>query len=200
VTPIEPDWNSPEDQIYVLKASQGDALAFEALLNRYEKPVYNLCLRMLKFPSDAQDATQETFLRFHRHIKRKKTIEKVGSWLYTVARNLCRRKLRRRAWSSWIPLVSSEADQNLDTLRSVSLPSAEEDLQGEQMADLLEALLPQVPPSLREVLVFITFQGLSEQEASKILKISVNALRIRLSRAKKHLWNALQKTLKNHEI
>lgn len=185
-------WNSTEDNSLIQQYVAGDATAFSGLLQKYQKPIFNLGLKMLGGIPDAEDVLQETFLRFDQTIRAKKPVRKVGSWLYTVALNLCRRKLRRKNAIRYVSLgFLGESTARPSQVPTV-VPNAEQDLRAEAMAKLIGQLAQKLPVSLQEALVLRVFQDLSEDETAEILGISVQTLRVRLTRAKDRLWRALQ--------
>lgn len=190
------NWNSPEDQLLIQKYADGDSEAFSQILEKYEKVVFDLCYRILGIRQDAEDAAQETFLECHRTITNKVPILRLGSWLYTVALNLCRKQARRQRIQRTLSLSSTSSDSAfLSEQEGINeSPQAEEDLQGEMMALYLERLAGTLPIKLREAIVLCTFQGVSEHDAASILGITVNNLRVRVSRAKDKLWEIFKKS------
>ena len=103
--PIDPDKEArdKDDARLMTLYKKGDAKAFEALLARHRKPVFNFCLRMLGHPPAAEDALQEVFLKVCKSAKDWERQAKFTTWLYTIARNHCIdaiRKARHRKTAS----------------------------------------------------------------------------------------------------
>ena len=95
---------------WLKQAQKGDDLAFSRLVEAYQKPVYNLCYRMLGNAGDAEDAAQETFIRAYKAIRRYDTSRKFSTWLLTIASNYCIDQHRRRK----LPTFSYDALETPD--------------------------------------------------------------------------------------
>jgi RNA polymerase sigma-70 factor (ECF subfamily) len=80
------------------KALNGDAQAFTDLVEAYQKPVYNLCYRMLGNSQDAEDAAQETFLRAYKSMRRYDRSRPFSTWLLSIAAHYCIDQIRRRRY------------------------------------------------------------------------------------------------------
>ena len=80
--------NNPEPEV-LNQVHQGNQDAFTQLVESYQRPVYNLCYRMLGDPNDAEDAAQETFLRVYKNIKRYDHKRSFSTWLLSIAAHLC---------------------------------------------------------------------------------------------------------------
>ena len=102
------------DEALMVRYQRGDVRAFEVLLTRHRKPVFNFILRFVREPAVAEDLLQETFLRVIKGVDAYEKQAKFTTWLYTIARNLCvdhsRRQKHRRAASLDAPMDSSEKD------------------------------------------------------------------------------------------
>ena len=93
-----------QDAAWIAASQQGDTLAFNRLVLKWEKRVFNIALRMLRHPDEAAEASQDVFLSVYKNIGRYKMQAKFSTWLYRVTVNNCISRLRKR------PL----ADQSLD--------------------------------------------------------------------------------------
>lgn len=180
--------SSHEELDWLHQARQGDADAFALLVERYLGRVYNLCLRYLGDAQEAEDITQETFLRAYQHLWNYDPRRPFWVWLRTIAVRLCIDRLRRRR-----PQV------RLDTLpfqgswfrEEAPLPE-ERMLQAEQQ-ERLYRLVQQLPPVDRALVVLHYWEGLSYQELAETLNLTVSAVKSRLFRARKALWQAWRK-------
>jgi RNA polymerase sigma-70 factor (ECF subfamily) len=155
--------------------------AYEALVRRYEAKVRRLCISMLSDPSDADDAAQEIFLKAYRSLDRFRGASSFSTWLYRIAANHCRDRLRaraREAAESWEALIEEQGDR---IERLLSTPQ-ETDTSGE--ADLVRRVLAQLSPDYRLILVLREVEGLSYEELADTLQCSLDAVRGRLSRAR----------------
>ena len=97
-----------DEQAWILQAQQGSDEAFTCLVETYQKPVYNLCYRMLGEPEAAEDAAQDTFLKAYQNLTRYDIERPFATWLLSIAAHHCIDKLRRKRFSSF----SLDADED----------------------------------------------------------------------------------------
>lgn len=161
----------------------GDARAFEEVVRRHEKRVYNLCLRMLGRPEDARDATQDTFLSVLRRSDSFRGQAAFTTWLHRIAVNSCYDILRKRQRS---PLLAEEPAE--------AVPPAPDPADAAADALDVQAALLQVPPEFRAVLVLHDVQDLAYEDISASLEIPIGTVKSRLHRGRLALAAALSGT------
>jgi RNA polymerase sigma-70 factor (ECF subfamily) len=86
---------------WLVRAIEGDQEAFARLVELYQKPVYNLCYRMLGTSGDAEDAAQESFLRAYKNLQRYDTTRPFATWLLSIASHYCIDQLRKRRFNAF---------------------------------------------------------------------------------------------------
>lgn len=182
--------NSPdfsEEKGWLAKAKNGDELAFGKIIEKYQHPVYNFCYRKLADVAEAEDATQEIFIRIYRKLNTyDETRSKFSTWLFSIAGNYCIDRLRlRRPWLvSW------------DDLPAWSGFAAGETFQPEVV--LLEAetiqqarnLLNKLPPDYRTVIILKYWHYRSYQDIAQTLHTTVSAIKSKLFRARQKMAQA----------
>ena len=186
------------DAVLVDRARSGDADAFAALVRRYERHLYTYARRMLRSADEAEDMFQETFLRVHLHLDRFREGAPFRPWLYQIATNLCRDRLR---WWRRHPHVSLDAprshDLNAPTLAdALATPGAgpgQRALEAEA-AERLEKAVARLPVKQRAVFLMSRYDGLSYDEISKVLSIPVGTVKSRMNTAVNSLLAAIQET------
>ena len=99
--------NSSDEDLMLLY-TKGDEHAFEMLYRRYEKPVFSFIYRIVMSAADAEDLCQETFFRLAREKRKYKVSGKFKTWLFRIALNLCRDRLRRKKIRSYLSLNAQE--------------------------------------------------------------------------------------------
>ena len=185
-----------DDASLVALARKGDVAAFRALLNRYQDMVYDLCLRMLGNPQDAEDVAQETFLTLHARLDAYRKELKLSNWLYTVAINRCRSKLRKRRILRFFSLDAEP--EGGDEAPRLELPSQDAPL--DAALDQAEAerwagrLVDSLPDSLKAPFILRHLQEKSYEDISESLGLPVSYVTLRLHRAKLFLWQKFGKT------
>lgn len=160
------------------EAKRGSLNAFESLVRLHERKVYLLALRLTGNPEDAQDAAQETFLRLHGKLRQIDSDRSVGPWLCTVAANLCRDLGRERRRSKSTALIDKAAATPDPAAGPERLASVQQ-----QEARVRDALL-RLPERERAALVLREIEGLSTQEAAKVLGSSEATVRSQISNAR----------------
>ena len=182
------------DTELVRKAAAGDSDAFEQLVLSYEKPIYNLCLRMCGNAEDAMDLTQETFLKAWRSLGSFRADAAFSTWLYRLCSNLCIDYLRRDQKRKVLPLHVGDSDgvqRPLDVPDPAAgpeeRPSTQEDRQ--QVADALQSL----EPEYREALTLRVLHDLSYADIAAVLQVREGTVKSRIARAREKMREAMQK-------
>ncbi len=170
------------DRSLVLRLRRGDVGALEDGYGAHGARVYRLCLRLLGRESDAEDATQEVFLKLFERIESFSGEARFSTWLHRLTVNHCLHRLEREQRRRTAALPDDERDHPLDQGASpfdqVSRTEARETLQ---------ALLQRLSGEHRAVLVLREIEGLSYQELSTALEIPVGTVMSRLARAREQL-------------
>ena len=175
-----------DEPTWVLWAQQGSEEAFTTLVETYQKPVYNLCYRMLGEPDAAEDAAQETFLRVYQHLHRYDRKRPFGTWLLSIAAHYCIDRLRRRKYSSF-SIDQEDEDGVTFELPDPNSPDPEAESVKREARDRLHALLPSLDGTDRAAIVLRYWNDLSEAEIAEALHLTVSAVKSRLHRARREL-------------
>ncbi len=166
------------DQNLLSAARQGDPSAFEEIVRRHQGRVYNLAYRMLRDHDDAEDLTQEAFLRVFQSLPRVRDDRALGAYVTRVAANLC---------ITWLRARSRRPEQSADPADLASVPAPA----GSELDEHLRAALSTLPPKYRLAIAAFYLEGRSYQEAASDLGISIRALKTRLHRARTMLRQAV---------
>ncbi len=185
---LEPEW--------LEKARQGDDEAFALLVETYQKPVYNLCYRMLGDAQEAEDAAQESFWRAYQALHRYDPQRSFITWLLSIAAHYCIDQQRRRK----VPTFSM--DDVLEEIVPDNAPNPEKVAAQTEEQRLLRGLIAEMKPQDRAALILRYWYDFSEQEISQALSLSVSAVKSRLHRARLQLaeqWQNAQLELSMNE-
>lgn len=189
---------SEEQQITV--AREEKELLLTAVYRDYSGPLHSYASRLLGNSEDADDVTQEVFIRVHGHLAELRDPARVKSWLYRIATNLCMDMLRRRSRTRRIfgvPVsIGPDADDGEHApTREVAHPGSTAPIDQVAERDHIAGALRQMPSKYAVCLMLHSAQGLSYREIAEILGISPGAAAVRLTRARdlfsKH-YNALR--------
>lgn len=184
---------SASDEELVAAYQKGDTNAFQTLLARHERPLFNFLYKYLGNTEASEEAFQEVFLRVVKHIGDYKPTAKFTTWVYTIARNYCidhsrKQKFRRHlsldtpSYDDAEPLMSKVAGQDI---------GAEEITSAKGMEELLYRVLDDLKPEQREVFILRENQGLAFDQIAKITKTSTNTVKSRM----RYALQAIQKKL-----
>ena len=182
------------DTELVRKAAAGDSDAFEQLVLSYEKPIYNLCLRMCGNADDAMDLTQETFLKAWRSLGSFRADAAFSTWLYRLCSNLCIDHLRREQKRKILPLQVEDSDGDERPL-DVPDPAAgpEERLSAQEDRQQVAAALQSLEPEYREALTLRVLHDLSYADIAAVLQVREGTVKSRIARAREKMREAMQK-------
>ena len=176
---IEPD---------ILRLSmKGDETAFNQIVESFQKPVFNLCYRMLGNSEAAEDAAQETFWRAFQSIKKYNPDRSFATWLLSIAAHYCIDQHRKRK----LPVLDID-DILAETAPDHNTPNPEAVTMQKEHQTQIQALLNELSELDRASIVLRYWHECSEEEISQVLDISINAVKSRLHRARKKLAVAWQ--------
>jgi len=167
------------------RARDGDSDAFEEIFRIYHARIYNYAYRLVGNAEDAQDLTQESFLKAYRALLRGAQPVNLSAWLYRVASNTCMDLLRRRRLIHWQPLENLLAVLNVNVAGARS--PEEEMLRSERRAERqteIERVLAQLPPRYRMYLILRERESFSYQEIASITGDSLDTVKVTLYRAR----------------
>lgn len=180
----DPGSGAPTEFAAVLeRAVAGDVSAFEQIIVRYERRVLTLAWRLLGRAEDAQDASQEVFLRAFRFLHRFDRRRAFEPWLMKMTVNVCHDLGRKR-------LQHPNALIDPDALRSRSDPH--EDLHSEEQRRILHKALQELPEKERAAVVLRDIEGMSTAEVAEILGSSEGTVRSQISTARLKIRKALK--------
>jgi RNA polymerase sigma-70 factor (ECF subfamily) len=168
------------------RVKKGDESAFEELVSRHYHSVYNLAKRFLLDAANAEDVTQEVFLRVFRAAKTYTAKAKFSTWLYTITKNLCFNELRKKRSVN----IFSIEDEMLPEMPSVDDSPVSRLEKEEIRARVLDAVRA-LPANLRVAVLLLKYHGLSYEEVAEILGCTVNAVKLRIHRAKDYLAKSI---------
>jgi RNA polymerase sigma factor (sigma-70 family) len=175
------------DQAIVKQCLEGDGNAFGLLVAKYQNAVYGLCYHIVGNFADAQDLTQETFVRAYLDLAKIRDLSKFASWLYRVTVNVCKRWLRDRKGANDLPLEAIARQGN--ELGHDGSP--EENAEAEELCLSVREAIASLSERSRLAITLYYIDGLSYEEIGDFLSLSRSAVKSRLHRARKQLKEEL---------
>lgn len=172
-----------DDGTLVQRSLDGERAAFEELVVRYQRPVYNAALRLLRDPEEAKDVAQTTFLNVFEHLADYDPSYKFYSWIYRIAVNESLNTLGKRK-----PLEEISGEEVDDS------PGPDRHAESEQTRGAIEGALMRINPELRSVVVLRHVMHLSYEDMAETLAVPEKTVKSRLYSARQQL-----RTLLTHE-
>jgi RNA polymerase sigma-70 factor (ECF subfamily) len=171
-----------DDVTLVKMTLRGEMGAFEELVNRYQKVLYNTVLRIVQNADEAEDVTQSGFVKAFEHLGKYKPQHKFFSWLYRIVVNESLNVLRRR-----------REMQGIDSSLTAAVKNPAESYEESEREDYIDRALQMLTPENRAVVVLRHFQDLTYREISQILDIPEKTVKSRLFTARQLLKDRLLK-------
>ncbi len=182
-----------EDAEVVRRCLAGDGTAWESVIRSQTRRVYNLCYRFTGQRQEAEDLTQEVFVRMFRTLSKFDPNQgSLNVWLYRVARNLLidhYRATRRQRMTSSIDDEESPVE-----LRETKAPSPHRAAELGELREMLQKALTRLSPELREAVVLRDLQGLDYREIGQTLEIPDGTVKSRINRGRAELAKILKRT------
>ena len=185
-----------DDRELLARAQAGDMSAFEALVGRHEEKVYGLALRMTRSEADAAEIAQDTFLSAYQHLNEFRGEAAFGSWVHRIAANNALMRLRRQ---KVLDIVSDDlaGPEFTDRGSLAEVPEsdwskrADDKILDEELGRAIREATDALPEGYREVFLLKDLEGLSYEEISEMVGISIPAVKSRLHRARLALREAI---------
>ena len=186
------------DEDLMLSCRDGDEVAFETLYRRYEKPIFSFIYRMVLSAADAEDLCQETFLKVFRAKKKYQKTAKFKTWLFQIALNLCRDRIRRMKFRSHLSLNSPAISQDSEETRtgqSICDPSPDpvKRAQSAEMNTLVQQAFTKLPQQQRTVVILRQYHDLKFSEIAEIMNCPLGTAKSLNQRGREKLMKALSK-------
>ena len=172
----------------VRRCLAGDEKAYRELVEMYQGQVFSLALRMVRRREDAEDVTQETFVRMFRALNRYDTNRPFAAWLMTIASRLCIDQIRRRRVN---PVSLTHQEPGSDEQHEMDVedpgPGPDEITSHSEEERRSNELIQSLPPHYRVVVVLRHLQDLSYEEIAEALNLPLGTVKARIHRAREIL-------------
>lgn len=176
------------------RLARGQDAALNELMGRHGDRLFHYLIRLLQNESDAEELAQESFVRVYQHRARFDSTQRFSTWLYAIASNLARDRIR---WRMRHPQVSLEAETDspaggaLSDVLPDQKPSPSQRLEHSERVAAIRSAVAALPEDLRVPLVLAEYEERSQAEIARVLDCSVKAVEMRLYRARQQLRASL---------
>lgn len=182
---------TPTDEDLVDAFQKGDVSAFDDLVVRWDRKIQGAIYRILGSEDEARDLCQEAFLKAYKALPGFKGEARFSSWLYQIALNLCRDRMRRRKGRTFVSLDDPLGGEPLQ--RPANEPSALELVEAADLSRAVAAAVATLPDEQRQIVVLKEYEGFTFMEISEILGVPLSTVKTRLYRGLVHLRDRLER-------
>jgi RNA polymerase sigma-70 factor (ECF subfamily) len=187
------------DQLLVERAQRGDKRAFELLVEKYQRKLARLVSRLVRDPAEAEDVTQEAFVKAYRALPSFRGDSAFYTWLYRIGINTAKNYLvamgRRAPTSTEVDAEEAEGYESGEQLRDINTP--ESLLLSKEIAATVNKAIESLPEELRSAIQLRELEGMSYEEISKLMDCPIGTVRSRIFRAREAIAERLKPLLDN---
>lgn len=185
------------DQNLVARFKAGDQSAFDEMVARYWGRIYAMVNQLLRNSQDAEEVTQDAFIRAHRGLEKFRGDSSFSTWLYQIATNLARNRYwywwrRKRDKSiSFDQPIGSDTETTLAEVFPAEVETPEDATVTQEFVDRVAEAMDLLTEKHREILILRNVQNLAYEEIAEILQISIGTVKSRIARARENLREKL---------
>lgn len=193
---LRADHEGLADEALLRRFNEGDAEAFEVLVRRYQRPLFNFILRSVRDRETAEELLQDVLLKVVQRSSEFQGNSKVSTWIYTIARNLCidtsRKMVFRRHRSLDAPLKGDEPDGStmLDRVAG-AVPGADRSVIGQDLQVRIAAAVEELPDEQRDVFLMRELSNMPFKDIAEVVGVPENTVKSRMRYALERLQKAL---------
>jgi RNA polymerase sigma-70 factor (ECF subfamily) len=189
-----PDGSTAEDRLLIARCKNGDRTAFDDLVRRYERKVYNFAYRLCGNYDEANDVASETFLRVYNALPNFRGDASFITWLFRIITNVYldeRKRQRARPHQSLEEIIELEETTVSRQIEDPS-PTPAQRVEGRERAELLQAAIQSLPDYQRAMIAMYHSENRSYEEIAEILDLPIGTVKSRLNRARLSLREKLE--------
>lgn len=187
--------NTEPDEFYISRTLNGDVNAFAFLVEKYKHMVFTLAIRIIKSREEAEEISQDVFVKSFQKLSNFKGDSKFSTWLYKIAYNTSLDELRRNKKHVRLENIENINDGDLEKVQD-----ALEFLQEEERKKVIKKALLKLDEVQRSILTLFYFEELPLKEISKIVNLTPDNVKIKLFRSRKKLFSILKNVIEPRTI
>lgn len=195
------DLSGARDEDLIVMVQGGQRKAYDEIVARYKHRLNSFIVRMVKDPALAEELTQETLIRIYVHADKYREIAKFSTWVYTIATNLVRNKMRQRSRRPrLISLNPAPEDDEIpvDPADQAADPSGE--IHREQLAAIINEATSRIPERYRIPFLLREVEQLSYEEIQQVTGLKLGTVRSRINRARSRFRQLIKPMLRNDAL
>ena len=189
-----------QDAALIRAFQEGDKAAFDKLVLNHKDRLFNLCYRLLGDYEEANDSAQETFIKVYRGLKKFRFESGFSTWLYRIAVNTCKNKLKSSAYrqkSKMVPLDNPVLANRSQPSREIQdeSPSPAMELEKKERMRVIQEAIDALSPEQKQVVTLRDIEGFSYEEVAEITGFNLGTVKSRIARARQDLRKKLRSVI-----
>lgn len=192
-------WKDLTDEELMLRVQDGETACFDVLVERYKTRLFNYLLRLVGDRDEAEEVAQEAFVKAYIHAGKYKTIAKFSTWLYTIATNLVRNRIRSRSRAPQIFSLWGKTRYDGDEERQLDIADTErtpdEQMNDSELSDVINQAIQKIPEKYRTSFVLREINQLSYEEIAAVTGLKLGTVRSRINRARNYFRQIVEPLL-----
>ena len=183
-------WKDESDEELMLRVQGGVADCYDILVDRYKVRLFNYLYRLTGNRDDAEEIAQEALVKAYIHADKYKTIAKFSTWLYTIATNLVRNRVRSRSRAPRLVSLWTRGWNDAEEERVIDIEdprrSADEIMNDSELSGVINQAIARIPEKYRESFVLREINELSYEEIAAVTGLKLGTVRSRINRARNY--------------
>jgi len=189
------------DEDLIVMVQEGQKRAFDEIVFRYKGRLYSFIMRMVKEPALAEELTQETLIRVYIHAAKYREIARFSTWVFTIATNLVRNKMRQRSRRpNMISLNPAPDDDEMPVDPADTRADTSARVQREELGRLIAEATEKIPERYRIPFLLREVEQLSYEEIQQVTGLKLGTVRSRINRARTRFRALIKPMLKNESL
>jgi len=183
-------WKDLTDEELMLRVQAGETDCYDVLVERYKNRLFNYLLRLTSNRDEAEEFTQEALVKAYIHADKYKTIARFSTWLYTIATNLVRNRVRSKSRAPHIVSIWSRVFGDGEEEKAIDIPDAqrspEDAINDNELKEIIGAAIQKIPEKYRTSFVLREINEMSYEEIAAVTGLKLGTVRSRINRARNH--------------
>jgi len=183
------------DQLYIDKVLEGDTNAFSFLIEKYKDMVFSLAIKITKNREEAEEVSQDSFIKAFKSLKSFKGDSKFSTWLYKITYHNCMDRVKVRARKYYTDTMDEITENKIQSLDNVV-----QDIERKERAKIMHTCLNELPEDERSIIWLFYYEELTLKEIIEVTSYSEANLKVKLHRARKKLFSIVEKNFEPEMI
>lgn len=189
------------DEDLIVLVQEGQKKAYDEIVSRYKGRLFAFILRMVKDPTLAEELTQETLIRIYIHAAKYREIARFSTWVFTIATNLVRNKMRQRSRRPYMLSLNPAPDEDeIPVDPADTRADTTDQIERAELSALISEATARIPEKYRIPFLLREVEQLSYEEIQQVTGLKLGTVRSRINRARNRFRQLIKPMLKNESL